>query len=309
MKHKISYIILAAAIAMTACEKDPFDGIVSHERAIEALNLGGELIQVGPAQIDRENSKVSVKVLMEEGTDLSQVPLRIMTSYKASVAYTALTPLDFESTNNVRTFTVTSESGETRQWTVELIPFNEPVLGTYDVEALVVYGGTGPEYGGGEVIRMKDKSWVWPETGGPVAEEDNVLTFEFGGVTNEGVSYGNFTNNAGDDGVYADFQFVQSGYPQTDVNHFYRVMPKGTGRWEHNYTNNTITFVFDDGKRVAGKLIDAGTLNLGNGLTKVIADQAFEFILNGTDDWVNIYSDYDKFVKKPRTFWVEVKRR
>lgn len=309
MKLHIYKIVFIVVIALSGCQKDPFEGIVSHERAIEAVTLGGDLIQVGPAQVDRENSKVNVKVLMQDNTDLSKVALRIMPSYKAQVNYDNASLLDFESSGNVKTFTVISESGESREWTVELIPFNEPVLGTYDVEALVVYGGTGPEYGGAGVIRLAEKSWAWPETGGPAAEEDNVLTFEFGGVTDAGVSYGPITNDAGEDGTYADFQYVQTDYPQTDVNHFYRTIPKGVGTWEHDYSDNTITFVFDDGRRVVGKLVESTTIDLGNGNSKVITDQAFEFTLNGTDDWVNIYSDYDKFVQKPRVFWVEVKRR
>lgn len=298
------YLVLILA-ALSGCEKDPFEGIVSNERAIMSFSL--EKGQMGPAVIDRANSKVTVNVLVEEGTDLSNVAPTILPSYKATMSPASGEPVNFAANNNQVTYTVTSESGQTRDWTVELVPFTETLLGTYDITGLVLYGGTGPEYGGGGVLNLTDKPWVWPAEGGPAAELDNVLTFEFSGVTEDGNTYGTITNDAGEDGKYADFLFVMN--PQTDVNHYYRKIPKGEGTWERNYANNTVTFTFADGTTVSGMFTGPGTEELGNGLSKTVTDNAFVFTLNGTDDWDNIYSDYDKFVKKPRRYWVEVKKR
>jgi hypothetical protein len=299
-------LVAVWVLVLSGCQKDPFDDVVSHERSLETITLGGDLVQVGPATIDRAAGKAQVRVLMEEGTDLSDVALNIMASYKSTLSPASGTSIDFKANNNQYTYTVTSESGEVRSWVVELVPFTEEVLGTYDVQGLVVYGGTGPEYGGGAVMNLTDKPWVWPATGGPEAELDNVLTFAFGGVTADGKTFGTVTNAAGDDGAYANFLFAN---PATDVNHFYRAIPEGVGTWQHDYTNNTISFVFADGHTVTGKLIGAGTIDVGYDKSKTVTDEAFEFTLNGVDDWDNIYSDYDKFVKKPRRFWIDVKRR
>ena len=308
MKSKYTYLYLSLALltALAACERDPFEDVISHERAIEAVTLEGGLVQVGPAEIDRANSTASVRVLMEEGTDLTQVQMRIMTSYKAKSDLPEGTPLNFTANNNRQTVTVTAESGERRDWTVELIPFVEPVLGTYEVTSLVLYGGTGPEWGGGGVLDFTDKPWAWPDEGGPAAEYDNVLTFTFTGVTEDGKTYGTVVNDAGSDGEYANFLFVN---PETDVNHLYRTIPAGTGVWEHDYSNNTIIFRFEDGRSATAKLKGAGTIDLGNGLQKTITDESFEFTVNGADDWDNIYSDYDKFVKRPRIYWIDVERQ
>ncbi len=307
---KTRYLFLCLSVAMltvlTSCERDPFEDVVSHERAIESVTLEGDLIQVGPAEIDRANSMALVRVLMEENTDLSQVKMRVMTSYKAKADLDAGTPFNFTANNNKQTVTVTAESGERREWTVELVPFIEPVLGTYAIQSLVVYGGTGPEYGGGGVLDLTEKPWAWPETGGPAAEYDNILTFTFTGVTDDGKTYGTVVNDAGADGQYANFLFVN---PDTDVNHLYRTIPTVNGVWEHDYSNNTIIFRFEDGHTATARLKGAGTIDLGNGLSKTIADEAFEFTLNGSDDWDNIYSDYDKFVKRPRMYWIDVKRQ
>ena len=293
-------------ILFAGCKKDPYDGVVSHERSIEAVTLGTGLVQVGPAEVDRAEGVVSVKVLMQANTDLTKVAPIIQTSYKASVSPASGETINFASNNNQYEYVVTSESGEQRKWTVKLEPFTETILGTYEVDNLILYGGTGPEYGGAAVMELTSKPWVWPADNGPAAELDNTLTFTFTGVTPTGNTYGQVVNNAGPDGKYADFKFI--GNPQTDVNNFYRKIPQGESTWERDYTTNTVTFKTADGKTTTGVFTDAKTIDLGNGHSKVVANKSFDFTLNGTDDWGVIYSDYDKFVKRPRRFWVDIKK-
>ena len=301
----VALLFIATAL-ISSCEKDPYDGVESNERSIEAVSLGNGLVQVGPAVVDRLAGKVSVKVLMQTGTDLTKVSPLIQSSYKADISPASGAIVNFASGSNKATYTVTSESGKTRDWVVELMPFTETILGSYDVKGLVVYGGTGPEYGGGAVLNMIDKPWNWAAEGGPAAELDNKLTFTFEGVTADGKTFGKVTNNAGTDGKYADFQYILS--PPTDVNNFYRKVPKTDGKWERDYTANTVTFTFANGSKTTAAFRNAETLDLGNGQKKTIADNSFDFTLNGTDDWGKIYSDYDKFVKKPRRFWVDTFR-
>ena len=302
-----TYLLLFVFLCCTGCVEDPYDGVVSNEKSIEAVTLGGDFAQIGPATIDRAEGKVMVTVLMQPGTDLSRVSPQIQVSYKANISPSSGEPINFAANNNQATFTVISESGQSRDWVVELVPFTETILGTYDITNLVVYGGTGPEYGGAATMALTDKPWVWPASGGPEAELDNVLTFAFTGVTPEGKTYGTFTNAAGPDGQYANFLFT--GKPETDVNKFYRKLPKSEGTWARDYINNTVTFTFADNTTTTAAFVGPGTISLGNGATKKVTDNAFEFTLNGTDDWDNIYSDYDKFVKRPRKFWIDVKKQ
>ena len=204
--------------------------------------------------------------------------------------------------------TVTSPTGKSRVYTITMDSFQESILGTYKVSNLIVYGGTGPEYGGGAVLAMTDKPWIWPETGGPQAELDNSFTLELTGITEDGNTYGTIVNDAGADGLYADFSFVLD--PPTDINHFYRKVPAGAGEWLRNYATGTITFTFADGTTTSGSFIETNTTeDLGNGLSKTTTGHAFAFNLNGTDDWDKIYSDYDKFVKKPRRFWIDLEKQ
>lgn len=305
----ITLIICAMAVFLvTSCTKDPYDDVISNARSIEAVTLGNGLTQVGPAVIVPDSNKVYVQVLMNGSADLSKVAPVIQTSYKASVSPGSGQIVNFASANNQYEYTVTSEAGSTRKWTIQLVPFTESLPGTYKITSLSVYGGTGPEYGGGAVLKLTDKPWVWPAADGPSAEEDNILTFTFTGVTPSGNTYGTLQNAAGPDGKYADFKFVLN--PATDVNSFYRKIPKGTSTWERNYTTKTVTFTAADGTKTTGSFLSAGTsFDFGNGNKKTIADNAFDFTLNGVDDWGNIYSDYDKFVKRPRRYWIEVKKQ
>jgi hypothetical protein len=306
---RFSYLILIMLIAigvLQSCQKDPSSGIKSHERAIESFSLGNGLVQIGPAVVNRDSSKVTVKVLMQGNTDLSKVSPTIISSYKSTIQPASGAAVNFAANNNQATYTVTAETGETRKWTVVLVPFTEALIGTFTIQDLTVFGGTGPEYGGGAVFKLTDKA-VWPATTGPSAELDNTLTLTYTGVTADGNTYGTIVNSAGPDGKYADFTFTQN--PQTDVNKFYRQIPEDTGKWLHNYTTNTVTFTFADGTTTTGTFNGPGTVSLGYGLSKTITDNAFTFTLNGTDDWNHIYSDYDKIVKRPRIYWIDVKKQ
>lgn len=302
---RLSFLIFLTATLFFSCQKDPGAGIKSHERAIETFSLGGGLVQIGPAVVDRDSSTVTVKVLMQNGTDLSKVNPTIVTSYKSTISPASGVQVDFADHDDKTTYVVTAETGEKRTWTVVLEPFSEPLLGTFAIQDLTVYGGTGPEYGGGSVFDLASKN-VWGADG-PAAEEDNTLTFTYTGVTADGNTYGKVVNDAGPDGKYADFIFTQN--PETDVNHFYRVIPEGSATWTHDYTNNTVIFTFTDGSTTTCTFNQAGTVNLGNGLSKTVADNAFTFTLNGADDWNHIYSDYDKIVQHPRMLWIDVKKK
>jgi hypothetical protein len=138
------------------------------------------------------------------------------------------------------------------------------------------------------------------------------LTFTLEGATDEGNTYGKCVNDAGSDGKYFDALYIGNN-PETgsnvDLKSFYRKIPEGESTWSRDYTAGTITFTDKDGNTTTGSFVGACTEDLGYSKSMTITDHAFEFSLSGTDDWSNIYSDYDKFVKKPRKFWVTIKKQ
>lgn len=312
MKNIKYILVLAVALLQVSCQTNPFErleeGGWNNERSIIDIKFENQVGKPVITRIDDNTGTINVTINVSEIPDLSNIKLNsIQTSYEAEKSIAVGDALNFENASNSATISVTSPTGKTREYTIIASEFTETLLGTYDINNLVIYGGTGPEYGGGAIMAHTDKPWIWPEVGGPAAELDNVLTFEMEGITEEGNTFGTVVNDAGEDGLYADFTFI--GDPVTDVNHFYRKIPEGESTWARNYTTGLVTFTFPDGSTASGSIEGSGTVDLGDGQSKTIEDQAFAFTLNGTDDWDKIYSDYDKFVKKPRRYWIEVTKR
>lgn len=312
MKRSIKIFVLVLLFCQMSCVEDPWDEIAdgtwNNERSVIDIKFEN---QVGTAEIvrnDEASGVITVTINVDAVPDLSAIALSNMElSYGAKSTLNKGESLNFENADQSAKFTVTSPTGKSREYTVKVTSFQESILGTYKITNLVVYGGTGPEYGGASVIPMMNKPWIWSDTDGPGVELDNTLTFELEGITDEGNTYGRIVNDAGADGLYANFVFI--GSPQTDVNHFYRRIPKGEAKWLRNYATGQVIFTFENGATSSASMIGPGTEDLGNGKSKTTAESALVFSLSGTDDWDKIYSDYDKFVKRPRKFWVDLAKQ
>jgi hypothetical protein len=310
---KILYVLLAViTLTQSGCQNDPLEDIEegnwNNERNVLDIKFENQVGAAVVTRVDDATGTINLAINVDAVPDLSHIVVdELVLSYEAKSSVNEGEALNFENAQKSATITVTSPTGKTRNYTVVASSFRESLIGTYDIDNLVVYGGTGPEYGGGAVLALTDKPWNWSTVDGPDKELDNQLVFEMTGITEDGNTYGTVTNKSGADNIYANFIYI--GNPQTDVNNFYRQIPKGEGTWLRNYTTGTITFTFADGTTKVGTFESAGTEDLGNGNKKTIANNAFAFNLNGTDDWGSIYSDYDKFVKKPRRFWIDVTKK
>lgn len=311
------FAVASMAVLSQGCVKDLQDeinnGNWNHERQVLEIKFEN---QVGPATIetvDATSGTIDIAINVGAVPDLSAIRLESMLlSYQATASIKPGDALNFENPQRAATMSVTSTTGETRVYTIHVNEFTEDVTGSWTVEALTVYGGTGPEYGGGAIMPLADKPWCWNEDTGPMAECDNILTFTLEGVTDEGNTYGTCVNNPGADGKYFDAIYIgnnpESGQ-SVDLRHFFRQIPEGESKWTRDYSSGTISFTDKDGRVTTGAFVGACTEDMGYDKTFTITDNAFEFNLNGTDDWTNIYTDYDKFVKKPRKFWITVKKQ
>ncbi len=308
-------LLLTLLLSLQSCVKDMQDDINdgnwNHERSV--IHIGFEN-QIGNAVIDNvdaSSGNIELSINIGAQPDMSSVRLTSLeVSYQARSSVKVGDALDFS--NGEATMTVTSAMGEARTYRIKAKSFLEELVGTWAVNSLTVYGGTGPEYGGGAVMKLSDKPWCWYDQTGPEKECDNILTFTLDGVTAEGNPTGKCINDAGPDNTYADFIFRGSmnkeGTNDIDLKKFYRQIPEGESTWVRDYSAGTITFTDKQGRQTVGSFIGSGTVSCGNGKTFTVADKAFQFNLNGTDDWKNIYTDYDKFVKRPRIYWVSVEK-
>ncbi|MDE6330964.1 MAG: hypothetical protein K2L80_00015 [Muribaculaceae bacterium] len=305
------------AVLSQGCVKDLQDeinnGNWNHERQVLEIKFENQVGLATIETIDATSGTIDIAINVGAVPDLSDIRLESMLlSYQATASIKPGDALNFENPQRAATMSVTSTTGETRVYTVHVNEFTEDVTGSWTVEVLTVYGGTGPEYGGGAIMPLADKPWCWNEATGPMAECDNILTFTLEGVTDEGNTYGTCVNNPGADGKYFDAIYIgnnpESGQ-NVDLRHFFRQIPEGESKWTRDYSSGTISFTDKDGRITTGAFVGACTEDMGYDKTFTITDNAFEFNLNGTDDWTNIYTDYDKFVKKPRKFWITVKKQ
>lgn len=300
---------------MKDLQDDVNDGGWNHERSIIDIQFENQVGTATIETVDATTGNISLSINIDAVPDLSSIKLKMLQlSYQATASLNVGDALNFENGSKSASITVTSTTGEKRDYTITVSEFQETLVGTWDVKKLTVYGGTGPEYGGGAVMELADKPWCWSEAYGPQAECDNVLTFTMTGVSDDGNTSGVCVNDAGADGKYADFIFLGEGNKENpgvdlDLKKYYRQIPEGESTWVRDYAAKTITFTDKNGKKTVGSLVDAGTEDLGNGLSMTIERNAFAFNINGTDDWDNIYSDYDKFAKKARRFWISVTKR
>lgn len=317
MKIYHFFLIIIIAGVLQSCLKDPLEDITiggwNHERTVIGLMFEN---QVGKAIIqntDATTGVITLAINVSNLPDLSNVKLsQLEISYQAKSTLAIGQSMNFQNDTKSGIITITSSTGEKRDYTLYVTEFNETILGVWDIQTLTVYGGTGPEYGGGGVLQLSDKPWCWSTIYSPTTECDNTLTFTLDSISETGNTYGKVINDAGVDGKYANF--IYSGEnPENlgktvDVTKFYRQIPKGVGHWMRDYAKGTVVFTDSIGKITTGTFVGAGSEDLGNGKIMTIADNAFAFQLSGTDDWVNIFKDYDKFVKKPRKYWVTVKK-
>lgn len=317
MKHlNILALSAAAVFALSSCQKDLADelneGHWNHERQIVSLLLENQVGEAAIETVDAATGDIELRINIDAVSDFSQVRIAAMElSYQATADKKVGDVLNFNNPDRTATITVSATTGEKRTYTIAMTEFKEYIVGKWAVGKLVVYGGTGPEYGGAAAIKMTDKSWCWNGTTGPSAEEDNTLTFTLDAVTPEGNTLGTCVNDPGPDGLWADFTYVGKNYEgegPIDLNHFYRQIPTGTSTWYRDYEAGTITFTAEDGTTTTGEFLDARTESFQGGRSYTIDDHAFAFNLKGKDDWTNIYNDYDKFVKRPRRYFINVSR-
>ena len=261
------------------------------------------------------------------------------------------------------TFAVTANEGEARETTVEVasgdivlsftvaqaggyVPApEESLVGNYLVTFFWVYGGTGPEYGGGNWVDMHNKTWWYDETTGHgiKAELDNYLEFtltEFNADFTQ--STGKCINWAGKDGknwdtwFYNNYNASKGEYRNPDAPKdgaaFYRQIPIGESTWVRDYTvtPNTVTFTDAEGRKTVLELYDtpytfvpgykdknasANTRTFPRTGQKspmtntvVEGDMSFHAVLKSTDNWDKAGSELDKIFYRPRDLVIDVKR-
>ena len=259
------------------------------------------------------------------------------------------------------TFVVEPNEGEAREALVQIVSgeaalgftvaqdggyVKETLVGNYLVTFMWVYGGTGPEYGGGGWVDMHNKTWWFDEeTGhGIHAELDNYLEFTLAGWNDDYTqSNGKCVNWAGKDGknwdtwFYNNYNKDKGEYRNPDApkdgSNFYRQIPIGESTWVRDYTvtPNTVTFTDAEGKKTVVELYDEpykfvpgyNDKNAGNNtrtfprtgvkspISGVNENATLSFhakLSGGVDNWNKSNTEIDKLFYRPRDLVIDVKK-
>jgi hypothetical protein len=220
--------------------------------------------------------------------------------------------MDFDNTSNQAKVTVTAADGNQLEWTVNMIPFAEPIKGDWKLAAMMVYGGVdGGAYGGDSWVNMGNLVSEFLDNK-PSCEMDNTYTFEQVGFTEAGNSYGNIINNAGPDGKYASFLWKNG---TDNAEKIYRLIPRTGGTWEHDAVTDLYLI-----KDASGNLIIKTTFrrdvpfelkpNSKKGYTFTNNTLLFNIKALGlyVGNWNWIYNSYDALIANPWVYCVSLKR-
>lgn len=268
MKHILSNIITTAiaALGLASCSQmehdtEPLADPWTRERTPVNVRLEG---QIGAAAISddwRNDAVGTISVsLITASLDLSKVKVVALdfqfpdSEFCPSSSLKAGDTVDL--TSGSTTFVVTAYNGETRTYTLRYEVFSDPLVGTYVHEPVagildatnapkcssIIAGGWTGAY---VISQTMDKYWQWDAVGTekPTAENDNIISFMLTDADAEtGLTRGTLLNLAGDDGLYANYTFKGVD----DVNHLYRILPKGASRWAKDEAGKVHIYAKED---------------------------------------------------------------
>ena len=206
---------------------------------------------------------------------------------------------------------------------------HDSLIGKYKIKTMWVYGGTGPEYGGGGWVDLHNKTWWFDEASGHgiTAERDNYLEFTLTDLLEAGNKLtGKCVNWAGADGKNWSCFFhnssVNGGEP-TDARSFYRQIPIGESTWvkDLTVTPNTVTFTDSYGNVNVVEVYEpvytfkpvTNDKNFDGNVRTFPRTEGDDMtfhakITGGKDVWPARYNEVDKIYDRPRDFFIDVDR-
>ena len=322
MKSKLLFIALGALTLLSACTKDPWadveKGEWNNDHKILDIKFSGQAGKAAIKEVDETTGTITVQLVSNLVTDKSKVGIEVLDlSYKSKADVERGQTMDFS--GDAPTIKVTSATGKSRVYTIDMTEFTEPLIGKYAITGSKIWGGTGPMYGGSALFDPVAKASCWNSEGyGPAAEYDDYLEFTLEDFTPDGNPTGKCIHYGGVDGKHWNCLFMADQNPlevmDIDVHKWYRKIPVGESTWTHDVASGNIIFTAADGTVSKGVMVEAGEYQVYKDETRdmkiTVEKKAFLFTITledgAADDWTNIYSNYDMLVARPRAYFVMV---
>ncbi len=322
MKRLILMLCVAATII--SCQRDPLADIRSGEWNKEKQLISISFTsQVGDADISisAEDITVGTAIVNIMQPDYSQ-PMEVKSmeiSYGSTASINVGDLVSFDPISRTATLEITAQDGKVRTYTLRADEVVEDLVGTWSITGFDVWGGAATQWGCSDMIDFlnPDKGCSWDATTGPAAELDNTLTFTFGGLNEAGETYGTCVNDAGADGLYADFTWVGApdGYTLVDGNPNFRKIPTGQSNWTRNVSLGTITFEKDgvvttvvDFIEEPGTFTCYGVEENRDLIVRSAAMGFKEMAFQGWDDNI-LWTTYGRVMHWPHEFFVQIEKQ
>ncbi|QXP56151.1 hypothetical protein H0I25_19205 [Cellulophaga sp. HaHa_2_95] len=252
--------------------------------------------QVGDTQIDNDTKEITVKIA-DNGANISTIELTSLNvSYAATTDSSVGSTLDF-STANTTTINVTSETGESATWTINLqidIDLSDvSIAGTWTVGGISVY-----------CDMFTWETWGWDKTEllnnylpSASKELDNTISFIVDGKNGDN-PYGTYENNSGADGEHGNFISDDTSWPETEFNSRFRKVPTGTGTWE--LVGDTVTITDSTGAEFVL------TLEV-NSETEIVLAAEVEY-LSELYNWTDTNYSYEETAHMSNKMWYNLSK-
>ena len=149
MKRNFFFIAFGIVALLSACAKDPWaavsEGSWNNDHKILDIKFAGQAGLATVKDIDETTGTITLQLVGNLIDDFSKVKIETLDlSYHATSSVARGETLDF--TGAAPTITVTSETGKTRTYTIDMTEFTETLIGKYAISGSRVWGGTGPEW-------------------------------------------------------------------------------------------------------------------------------------------------------------------
>jgi len=247
--RRVFWVILLVMVAI-ACKEDPLEDVVSNDRQFLTFKIPG---QVGPAviqSIGADSGVVNVfAIIPSENLDLNSVQPDFVVSNSANATPAIGEAVSFQNEDRTAVYQVISESGQMRNWTVKILPYESTIEGVWKLKNALVYDwhiGIREDWGWG-VFGAYDASTdsydpanyvpelLSKDLPDAALETDNAIEFKTTRINENGNPEGTFSYSSGEDGKYASFILdPDRNGMATSYSKRYRQLPEGDGVWEFN---------------------------------------------------------------------------
>ncbi|GEM_PF-2548356 len=287
----LTILIFGMGVLLYSCTEEPLEKVYqegdswNHQRSIKGLVVEG---QIGKASVTntQDSSLVTLTLApsMAENWDWSAVGIEYLgLSWGATAQIGSDSTLNLNNPEHTATLVVESESGKTREWTIQATEFINPVVGSWAIEN---YRFSYDDYNGWGNSGYDEN--LYAKISSAQAGKDDIITFEPVKDVKDGMPYGNYSRTAGDDGEFASYVVND-----TDFAPMLAQLHPGEGTYYITENGNGETILkleMNSGKTYTTSVIkETGESTVQIHLNPTMRDL-------GEIDWDNYYGTYTQLV-------------